>query len=158
MHILVELIDRFIEELYDDLSTEGITALQYWSPNISDIGPSNTSFRTSKSIAIQGAWRNYGRSLSPIVSPLNSSLRGVGTYIESLYIYWDHITGRVDPASFLIYKNVVAVLRELHGESYAVQHLAINVEFGTIPSWTEIAPEFRKIYELLRLDLACQQI
>jgi len=144
--IPVELLDHFIEELYDDSSIEGQTALQ-------------SCILVSKHFrhrALKHLFQNVYLYSSPtsmaklrqiIVSPPNSSLRGVGAYIESLDICWDPITGGVDPASFLIYKNIVAVLRELHEEDCAIRYLTLTVE--TTRSWIELVPEFRKVFEPL---------
>ena len=119
--------------------------IAYWSPNISDIGPSSTSFRTSNSTAIQGAWRNHGRSLSlRLIRPFGESGHTSKAYTFSRTA----LQGAWIPQAVWYTKNS-SVLRELHREGYAVRHLAIKVEFGAIP-WTKIAPEFRKIFELLR--------
>ena len=144
--IPVELLDLFIEELYDDPSMEGERALR-------------SCILVSKHRALKHLFQNiklnhYPRRMAKlrqiIVSPPNSSLRGVGAYIESLEIYWlYHAEGRLgdSPASFRVYKNIVAVLRELHEEDCAVRHLTLFVDITR--SWIEIAPEFRKIFELL---------
>ena len=84
MHIPVER--HFIEELYDDLSTEGRTALQYCIL-VSKHFRHRALKHLFQNVELNSNPKGMAKLRQIIVSPPNSSLRGVGTYIESLYIF-----------------------------------------------------------------------
>lgn len=131
-HIPLELLDGFIEELYDDSSMEGRTVLR----SCTSVSKHFRHRTLKKNVQIigtlkdtPGSARHMAKLRQLIVSPPNSSLRGVAAYIEGLSILWSHIIGCLDPQSFLKYKDIVAVLRELvRGADYAVRHLTLTVE------------------------------
>jgi len=150
--IPLELLDRFIEELYDDPSKKGRTTL-----NSCILVSKNFRHRALKHLAEnvqvictennRASARHMANLRQIIVSPPNWSLKRVGTYIKSLHIRWLHITQSPLPVKY----DIVAILRELHGEDYAIRHLRLEIGAGTRTSipWIEIAPSFRKHFELL---------
>ena len=150
-HIPLELIDHIIDELYDDPTQAGRVALQSCIL-VSKYFRHRALKHVFKNVQITrnlDSARRMANLRQIIVSPPNSSFQGVGAYIESLRIHWQHITGPLDPDGRLEYKSIVAVLRKLHEEGNAVRHLRLSVQSFNTPSWTKIMPRFKKIFELL---------